>query len=96
MNKIKLEAAIAERTSINKKVVAEVLGAGIDIITESLAMGEDVRLTGFGTFKVSERKARVAQNPKTGARVDVLAKKRVTLKLGNDLKKAINPHEYAE
>lgn len=90
MNKIKLEAAIAEKTSINKKMVAEVLQAGIDIITDSLSKGEDVRLTGFGTFSVRERAARTAQNPKTGEQVTVPPKRKVTLKAGKHLVASLN------
>jgi len=93
MNRIELEAAIAERTNVNKKVVTEILQAFMDISTETLAHGEAVRLTGFGTLTVKERAARKGKNPKTGESIDIPASRKVSLSAGKSLIAAVNLQE---
>ena len=65
MNKTELIAAAAEQSGITKKDAERVINAAIDAITASLARGDKVQLTGFGTFEVAQRKARVGRNPHT-------------------------------
>lgn len=90
MNKIELEAAISEKAGVNKKIVADVIAAQIAIITDTLANGEGVRLTGFATIGVKDRAARLGKNPKTGESINIPANRKVTLKPGKDLVAAIN------
>lgn len=90
MNKIELEAAVSEKAGVNKKIVADVIAATLAIVTETLANDEAVRLTGFGTFAVKHRVARVGKNPKTGETLNIPASKKVSLKAGKDLVAAIN------
>jgi len=90
MNKIELEAAVSEKAGVNKKVVADVLAAQLAIITDTLANGESVKLTGFATLGVKDRKARVGKNPKTGESINIPASRKVTVKAGKDLLAAIN------
>lgn len=90
MNKIELEAAVAEKAGVNKKIVADVLAAQIEIITETLANGEPVRLTGFATLGIRNREARLGKNPKTGETINIPASRKVTIRPGKDLVAAIN------
>nr|WP_279324167.1 HU family DNA-binding protein [Acinetobacter sp. NIPH1876] len=55
-----------------------------------LANGGQVALTGFGTFKVTERAARTGRNPKTGEALQIAASKVPTFKAGKGLKDAVN------
>ena len=55
-------------------------------ITEALANGEKVALTGFGTFEVKERAARVGINPQTKAQIEIPASKAPVFKAGNTFK----------
>jgi DNA-binding protein HU-beta len=54
-------------------------------VSGALKGGDKVSLVGFGTFSVSESKARVGRNPKTGAPIDIAAKKSAKFKAGKEL-----------
>jgi DNA-binding protein HU-beta len=54
-----------------------------------LRSGEAVTLTGFGAFKVVERRARTGRNPKTGAPITIPARRAVTFAPGKNLRKAV-------
>lgn len=71
MNKRQLIDAIADTTSVSKKDVTTVLDVALDLIQETVAAGERVAFTGFGSFDLSHRAARTAKNPSTGADVPV-------------------------
>ena len=90
MNKSDLVAAMAAKTGDTKKCVEETLNAFVDVVTEALVKGDKVPLVGFGTFDVSERKAREGRNPRTGETVTIAARKAVTFKAGSALKDAVN------
>lgn len=90
MTKADLIAAIADDTGLSKKDSETALGSVINAITNSLKDGNDVRLVGFGTFKVSERAARSGRNPRTGEPLDIPASKVPTFKAGKELKEAVN------
>src|SRR5437667_255075 len=66
MNKQDIIAKVARDTGLKKVSAAAVVDSIIDGITRSLKQGDPVSLVGFGTFKISNRKARVARNPQTG------------------------------
>jgi nucleoid DNA-binding protein len=59
-------------------------------ITHALKNGDAVTLTGFGTFKVSERKARQGRNPRTGEKIKIKPKKIAQFVAGKSLKEAVN------
>jgi len=82
--KIQANAAIATKAEAGK-----VLDAVLSAIQESLAGGEALTLTGFGTFKVSERAARTGRDPRTGNPIDIPASKAVRFTPGKTLKDAV-------
>ncbi|MYL82857.1 DNA-binding protein [Desulfovibrio aerotolerans] len=82
--KIQANAAIATKAEAGK-----VLDAVLAAIQESLAGGEALTLTGFGTFKVSERAARTGRDPRTGNPIDIPASKAVRFTPGKTLKDAV-------
>jgi len=73
----------------SKKEASDCLNALIEDIKKNLADGKDVVLTGFGTFSVSHRKARMGRNPQTGAALKIAAKKVPKFKSGKGLKDAV-------
>lgn len=89
MSKENLIEAIVKKTAVSKKQAAETLSAVLEEITKSLSKGEQVVLTGFGTFKVSKRAARSGRNPKTGATIKIPAMKVARFKVGKSLKDAV-------
>ena len=86
MNKPDLIAAAAEQSGISKKDAERVLNAAIDTIVASLAKGERVQLSGFGTFEVKEREARVGRNPRTKEAIEIPATSTPTFKPSKALK----------
>ena len=65
MTKIQFAAAVAEKAGLTNRQAEKAINAAMDVVTEALANGEKVQLTGFGTFEVRERAARVGLNPLT-------------------------------
>jgi nucleoid DNA-binding protein len=79
---------VAKVTCSKKEAVAAV-DAIIAAIEKALKKGGEVTLVGFGTFKVSKRKARTGRNPQTGAVLKIAAKKVPVFKAGKGLKDAV-------
>ena len=71
MNKTELIAAAAEAAGIQKKDADRFFNAALDIMTQKLRNGEKVQLSGFGTFEVRQRQARMGRNPKTRETVEI-------------------------
>ncbi len=90
MNRKELIDALATKTGSTKADAERNLAAFIDVVTETLAAGDDIALVGFGTFEVRERAARIGRNPATGAELKIAASKSPAFKPGATLKAAVN------
>jgi nucleoid DNA-binding protein len=91
MNKKELVAAIADETSLTKEKAGEVIDSLFVHIEKSLTKGEEVRVPGFGTFKVSHRAARTGLNPQTKAPIQLPATTVPRFTAAKSLKEAIAP-----
>jgi len=89
MNKDALVSAISEKTDLSKKDIEMVLEAMVEVITKTLKSGDKVTMTGFGTFKVSNRAAREGINPQTKAKIKIPAMTVPKFTAGKALKEAI-------
>jgi len=89
MTKDNIIEAIVKKIGVSKTQAAECLNVLLDEITKSLSSGEEVVLTGFGKFKVAQRKEREGRNPKTGETIKIAAKKAPVFKPGSVLKDAV-------
>jgi len=89
MNKSALIEHIAKQADLTKVAAADALKAFMTGVTKALAKGDDVPLVGFGTFKVSPRKARTGRNPQTGAVIQIKASKVVRFVAGKSLKESV-------
>ncbi len=65
MNKTELIAITAEQTGLTKKDAERILNTALEAITDAMAGHEKVQLSGFGTFEIKHREARVGRNPRT-------------------------------
>ena len=90
MNKAELIDKIATDADITKAAAARAIESMIDGVTHSLNRGERTTLVGFGTFMVSERKARMGRNPQTGAAIEIKAKRIVRFRAGKELEDKLN------
>lgn len=88
MNKSDLVNEVAKVVSTKKEAQAAV-DCVISSITKTLKKGQEVSLTGFGTFKVVKRKARNGRNPMTGEPIKIKATKAPKFTAGKGLKDAV-------
>ena len=63
MTKAEIVEDIAAKTGLTKKEIAEAVDMFLQTVTDALVQGKHLEIRGFGTFKVKERKARIARNP---------------------------------
>ncbi|MEI8349507.1 MAG: HU family DNA-binding protein [Candidatus Omnitrophota bacterium] len=85
MNKAELVETVAKSTCTKKEAQTAVESV-FDAIKGSLKKKDPVAISGFGTFKVKETKARMGRNPKTGEAIQIPAKKKVAFKASKELK----------
>src|ERR1700692_790256 len=90
MNKADLVDLIAEACSISKAQATTAIDTTVGSVTSALRKGDRGALIGFGTFSVSQRKARNGRNPQTGATIKIAARKVAKFTPGNELKKVVN------
>ena len=90
MNKTELIAAIAEKAGVSKKDAEKVVNATVEVITDAMAKGDKVALTGFGSFEVRERAAREGKNLRTGEKIQIAACKVPAFKAGKGFKDIVN------
>jgi DNA-binding protein HU-beta len=90
MNKSELIDAVAQQADLSKAKAEDALNAVISSVTTALKKGDEVKLIGFGTFKVSNRAATTGRNPRTGEAIQIAASKQAKFVAGKALKDAVN------
>ena len=90
MNKNDLVSVVAEKSGLSKSDSTSAVDGVFDAITDSLRGGGEVRLVGFGTFSVSQRRASEGRNPRTGEKIQIPVSKQPKFKAGKGLKDAVN------
>ena len=89
MNKTELIAAVSMSAGLTKKDTERVINAAFDAITASLIQGEKVQISGFGTFEVKAREARIGRNPHTKEAIEIPATSVPTFKASKTLKDTV-------
>lgn len=89
MNKAELIEAVAQNCCTKKEAQTAVESV-FEAIKGSLKKKDQVAISGFGTFKVKETKARMGRNPKTGESIQIPAKKKIAFRASKDLKAILN------
>ena len=90
MNKTQLIEHIAATTDLSKAAAGRVLSTVLESVSKTLKKGGTVSLTGFGSFSVTKRKARIGRNPKTGDALKIKAAKVPQFRPSKGLKDALN------
>ena len=93
MTKADIVEHIYERVGFSKKESAELVERVFDIIKDTLARGEKVKISGFGNFVVREKNARKGRNPQTGEEIRLDARRVLTFKPSLVLKTVLNDEE---
>jgi len=89
MTKAELIDSIASKAELPKQKAEEIVNGLIDDIVGALKSGDKVNISGFGTFSVSERKARTGRNPKTGETIQIASSRAAKFKAGKGLKESL-------
>jgi DNA-binding protein HU-beta len=90
MNKQEIVDAIASKMSVDKVMGEKILEAFVEVVTEGLKNGQEVSISGFGVFSVSERAARMGVNPQNPAqKIQIAATKVPKFRAGKGLKEAV-------
>ncbi len=89
MNKSEIIDVISSKTGLTKKDTDLVIQSFVEVVTNTLVKGEEVVLTGFGTFSITERQARTGVNPRTLEKIQIAATKTPKFKAGAKLKEAV-------
>ena len=82
MNKLELIAAAAAKAEVSKAQAAKVIDAALEAAVEAVKKGENVQIIGYANIAIVNKAARVAKNPRTGAAINIPAKKAVKIKAG--------------
>lgn len=90
MNRNDFVAKTAEKTGLSKKDTDKALDGFIEVITDSLKSGEEIKITGFGKFETVKRAPRTGRNPATGQPLTVAGRVAPKFIAGKLLKDALN------
>ncbi|MBQ47016.1 MAG: integration host factor subunit alpha [Zetaproteobacteria bacterium] len=89
MNKAELVETMAKVTGSTKADTERTLDAFLSVVSENIKKKDGVKLVGFGTFAVSNRKARVGRNPQTGEEIQIPARRVPVFRPGKELKESV-------
>jgi len=89
MTKIELVDKMAKDAKVTKAAAGKALDSFVDGVKKALKKGDKVTLIGFGTFSVTQRKARKGRNPQTGKEIKIAARKAPKFSAGKALKTAV-------
>ena len=90
MTKTEFIKTLAEKVELPQNKTDDVISTMIEIITKTLAKGDEIAFIGFGSFSIKKRAARMGRNPRTGAELKIPAKKVVRFSASSTLKNAVN------
>jgi integration host factor subunit alpha len=86
LTKAEFAELLFDQVGLNKREAKDFVEAFFDQIRSTLASGEDVKLSGFGSFELRDKVARPGRNPKTGEEIPISARRVVTFHASNKLK----------
>ncbi len=92
LTKAEIIEAVAEGNGFSKKQATDTVETLLEIMKRTLAIGEDVLVSGFGKFCVKEKSERRGRNPATGNTMMLRPRRVVTFKCSGKLRDKINPN----
>ena len=88
--KTDLVESLLPKLDKTRKEVQELVDHLFEMTKDTLSNGEDIKLPGFGNFRVREKRERAGRNPKTGAKIPITARKVVTFRPSTILRERVN------
>ena len=89
LTKAQLADLLFDQIGLNKRESKDMVDAFFDLISERLAQGQDVKLSGFGNFQIRTKAPRPGRNPRTGEAIPIQARRVVTFHASSKLKEQI-------
>ncbi len=90
MTKMDIIQNISDKLEVSKVDSTQLVESVLTIMKEQLCKGDTVKISGFGNFSVRSKKARKGRNPQTGVEMEICARKVLTFKASNILRKKLN------
>ncbi len=90
MTKADIIEAVRSRSNLPKRDADEIVESLLDLLKDTIASGEDVKISGFGKFVVHQKHDRRGRNPQTGESITITARKILTFKPSMLLKQELN------
>ena len=90
MTKADIVETVYEKVGFSRKESAELVDLVFDFMKETLETGSKIKISGFGNFIVREKRSRKGRNPQTGEEIQISARRVLTFKPSQVLRKAIN------
>lgn len=90
VTRVNITESIYEQIGLSRKDSGDILDMVIEEICSSLASGNDVKVSSFGTFSLHKKSARIGRNPKTGVEAQITPRTVISFKPSQILRKAVN------
>ncbi len=92
LTKADMAESLFNELGLNKREARELVVLYFEELTASLAVGEQIKLSGFGNFDLRDKKSRPGRNPQTGEKVPITARRVVTFRPGQKLKAQVQAY----
>ena len=90
MTKLDIIQNVSDKLELSKRDSSKIVESVFEIMKEQLSKGDTVKISGFGNFVVRSKNARRGRNPQTGSEMEICARKVLTFKSSQILKKTLN------
>lgn len=90
LTRAELAETLLRDVGLSRSECANLVDQVLQLVTDALSRGEDVKLSSFGTFQVRKKNPRVGRNPKTGAEAEISERRVVTFRASHILKGKVN------
>ena len=90
LTKAEMAELLADKMGLSRREAKDLVEVFFEQITQALIAGREVKLSGFGNFELKDKSARPGRNPKTGEEVDISARRVVTFKSGQKLRRLVD------
>jgi integration host factor subunit alpha len=90
MTKIDIVQNVSDKLGLSKRDSTRIVESVFEIVKKQLSKGDTVKISGFGNFVVRSKNARRGRNPQTGSEMEISARKVLTFRSSNVLKKTLN------
>ncbi|MCK5680265.1 integration host factor subunit alpha [bacterium] len=91
MTKADMVELVYEQIGVSKREAARIVETIFDIVKDTLERGENVKISGFGSFNIQHKKPRRGRNPQTGEEITISARRVLSFKVSNVLREQLNP-----